>query len=38
VRRLRQLTRSGPLTLLTATKDVERSQAVVLTELLRTAG
>src|SRR5215469_18402476 len=32
---LRDLARSGPLTLLTATKDVEHSQAAVLAEKLR---
>ncbi len=32
---LRDLARSGPLTLLTATKDVEHSQAAVLAEQLR---
>jgi uncharacterized protein YeaO (DUF488 family) len=35
VRHLRELARSGPLTLLTATKDVEHSQAAVLAEHLR---
>lgn len=34
--RLGELARSGTLTLLTATKDVEHSHAVVLAELLRT--
>jgi uncharacterized protein YeaO (DUF488 family) len=37
VRHLRELARSGPLTLLTATKDIEHSQAAVLVEHLRTA-
>jgi uncharacterized protein YeaO (DUF488 family) len=32
--RLRQLISSGPVTLLTATKDVDHSQAAVLAELL----
>jgi uncharacterized protein YeaO (DUF488 family) len=32
---LRDLARSGPLTLLTATRDVEHSQAAVLAEQLR---
>jgi uncharacterized protein YeaO (DUF488 family) len=32
---LRQLSRSGPLTLLTATRDIEHSQAAVLAERLR---
>jgi len=35
--RLRDLTDSGPLTLLTATRDVEHSQAAVLAALLRGA-
>ena len=35
---LRQLARSGPLTLLTATRDVEHSQAAVLAARLRDAG
>lgn len=35
VGRLRQMLSGGPVTLLTATKDVEHSQAAVLTELLR---
>ena len=35
VRHLRELARSGPLTLLTATKDIEHSQAAVLVEHLR---
>jgi uncharacterized protein YeaO (DUF488 family) len=35
VAHLRDLARSGPVTLLTATKDVEHSQAVVLAEFLR---
>ena len=34
---LRQLATSGPLTLLTATRDVEHSQAAVLAERLRKA-
>jgi uncharacterized protein YeaO (DUF488 family) len=34
VERLRQLARSGPLTLLTATRDVDHSGAVVLLEYL----
>jgi len=34
---LRELAGSGPLTLLTATRDVEHSQAVVLAERLRKA-
>ena len=34
---LRQLADSGPLTLLTATRDVEHSQAAVLAERLRKA-
>jgi len=33
--RLRQLAQSGPLTLLTATKAIEISQAAVLAEILR---
>jgi len=33
--RLRDLARSGPVTLLTATRDVEHSQAAVLAEQLR---
>ena len=37
LRHLRELARSGPLTLLTATKDVEHSQAAVLVEHLRNA-
>jgi uncharacterized protein YeaO (DUF488 family) len=32
---LRELARSGPLTLLTATRDLDRSQAAVLAERLR---
>ncbi|MBE3010798.1 DUF488 family protein [Microbispora sp. NEAU-D428] len=32
--RLRRLAESGPLTLLTATKDIEHSQAAVLAEVL----
>ncbi len=35
VNRLRELTRTGPVTLVTATKDVDHSQAAVLAELLR---
>jgi uncharacterized protein YeaO (DUF488 family) len=38
VRHLRELARSGPLTLLTATRDVEHSQARVLVEHLRGTG
>jgi uncharacterized protein YeaO (DUF488 family) len=37
VDRLRELARTGPVTLLTATRDVEHSQAAVLSELLRDA-
>jgi uncharacterized protein YeaO (DUF488 family) len=37
VRHLQELARSGPLTLLTATKDIEHSQATVLVEHLRNA-
>jgi uncharacterized protein YeaO (DUF488 family) len=37
VRHLRELARSGPLTLLTATKDIWHSQAAVLVEHLRNA-
>jgi uncharacterized protein YeaO (DUF488 family) len=37
VRHLRELARSGPLTLLTATRDLEHSQAAVLAGHLRTA-
>jgi uncharacterized protein YeaO (DUF488 family) len=33
--RLRELTRAGTVTLLTATRDIDRSQAAVLAELLR---
>jgi uncharacterized protein YeaO (DUF488 family) len=33
--RLRELARAGPVTLLTATRDLEHSQAAVLAELLR---
>jgi uncharacterized protein YeaO (DUF488 family) len=36
VDRLRRLTRTGPLTLLTATRDIDHSQAAVLAEILRT--
>jgi uncharacterized protein YeaO (DUF488 family) len=35
LRHLRALARSGPLTLLTATRDIEHSQAAVLVERLR---
>jgi uncharacterized protein YeaO (DUF488 family) len=35
LRRLRELTSAGPVTLLTATRDVERSQAAVLAEVLK---
>ena len=35
--RLRELGRNGPVTLLTATRDIEHSQAAVLRDLLRTA-
>ncbi len=35
--RLRELARSGPVTLLTATRDLGHSQAAVLAELLRGA-
>ena len=38
LRSLRELARSGPLTLVTATRDVDHSQAAVLVEYLRTAG
>jgi uncharacterized protein YeaO (DUF488 family) len=38
VRHLRELTRSGPLTLLTATRDLEHSQAAVLVGHLRMPG
>ena len=37
VDRLRDLIRTGPVTLLTATRDVEHSQAAVLRDLLRDA-
>ncbi len=37
VDRLRTLSRQGPVTLLTATRDVDHSQAAVLAELLRRA-
>jgi uncharacterized protein YeaO (DUF488 family) len=37
LRHLRELARSGPLTLLTASKDIEHSQAAVLVEDLRSA-
>ena len=36
LRHLRELVRSGPLTLVTATRDVDHSQAAVLVEHLRT--
>jgi uncharacterized protein YeaO (DUF488 family) len=35
--RLRELARSGPLTLLTATRDIDHSQAAVLADHLRSA-
>ena len=35
VRHLRELARSGPLTLVTATRDIDHSQAAVLAEQLR---
>jgi uncharacterized protein YeaO (DUF488 family) len=35
---LRQLTRHGTVTLLTATRDIEHSEAAVLAEMLRGAG
>jgi uncharacterized protein YeaO (DUF488 family) len=35
--RLRHLARSGPVTLLTATRDIEHSQAAVLAERLRSS-
>jgi uncharacterized protein YeaO (DUF488 family) len=38
VRHLLELVRSGPLTLLTATRDVDHSQAALLAEHLRDAG
>jgi uncharacterized protein YeaO (DUF488 family) len=38
LRHLRELARSGPLTLVTATRDVDHSQAAVLVEYLRDAG
>ncbi|HEU4900849.1 MAG TPA: DUF488 family protein [Actinomycetota bacterium] len=38
VRHLRELARSGPLTLVTATRDIDHSQAAVLAEHLRAAG
>jgi uncharacterized protein YeaO (DUF488 family) len=38
VRHLRELARSGPLTLVTATRDIDHSQAAVLAEYLRNAG
>jgi uncharacterized protein YeaO (DUF488 family) len=38
VRHLRELARSGPLTLVTATRDVDHSQAALLVEHLRNAG
>jgi uncharacterized protein YeaO (DUF488 family) len=37
VQQLRALARSGPLTLLTATKDIDHSQAAVLIQHLRSA-
>ena len=37
VRHLRELARSGPLTLVTATRDIDHSQAAVLAEHLRAA-
>ena len=37
VDRLREMAHSGPVTLLTATRDVEHSQAAVLSDLLRDA-
>ena len=36
LRHLRELVRSGPLTLVTATRDIDHSQAAVLVEHLRT--
>ena len=36
LRHLRELARSGPLTLVTATRDIDHSQAAVLVEHLRT--
>jgi uncharacterized protein YeaO (DUF488 family) len=38
VRHLRELAGSGPLTLVTATRDLDHSQAAVLAEHLHTAG
>jgi uncharacterized protein YeaO (DUF488 family) len=38
VRHLRELARSGPLTLVTAIRDADHSQAAVLAEHLRNAG
>jgi uncharacterized protein YeaO (DUF488 family) len=38
LRQLGELVRSGPLTLLTATRDIDHSQAAVLAEHLRDAG
>ena len=38
VRHMRELARSGPLTLVTATRDIDHSQAAVLAEHLRAAG
>jgi uncharacterized protein YeaO (DUF488 family) len=38
MRHLRELARCGPLTLVTATRDVDHSQAAVLAEHLRNAG
>jgi uncharacterized protein YeaO (DUF488 family) len=37
VQQLRALARSGPLTLLTATKDIDHSQAAVLIQHLHSA-
>ena len=36
--RLRELAAAGPVTLLTATRDIDHSQAAVLADLLRTEG
>ena len=38
LRQLQELARSGPLTLVTATRDIDHSQAAVLVEHLRNAG
>jgi uncharacterized protein YeaO (DUF488 family) len=38
LRHPRELARSGPLTLLTATRDLDRSQAAVLADHLHNAG